>query len=140
MKEALVVARREILNVNRERLAVTLLAVFLGMVLVSATIGWSTRHTVMSVYDETVLQTGRNLPNPFSEMSALELIKNTVSTLFLSGPYLPSWLALVPPFGTERRASPILYCPGPSGLSPTSQANCWGHIAGWAWSSRSPSL
>lgn len=88
MKEALVVARREVLNVNRERLALVLLLVFLGMVLVSASIGWSTHHTVMSVYDETVRQLGRNVPNPFSGMSALELIKNTVIYIVLIGALL----------------------------------------------------
>jgi ABC-2 type transport system permease protein len=83
-----VVARGEVRSASRERLALALLVVFLGMVLVSAAIGWATHHTVKSVYDETVLEMGRDVPNPFTGASPLEIIKNTVIYIVLIGALL----------------------------------------------------
>jgi ABC-2 type transport system permease protein len=88
MSAMLAVARQEIRSASRERLAIALLAVFLGMALVSASIGWAAHHTVMSVYNETVLQMGRDVPNPFATMSSLEVVKNTVIYIVLIGALL----------------------------------------------------
>jgi ABC-2 type transport system permease protein len=84
----LTVARQEVRSTGRERLAIALLVVFLGMALASAVIGWSSHRTVMSVYNETVLQTGRDVPNPFVDVSPLDVVKNTVIYLVLIGALL----------------------------------------------------
>jgi ABC-2 type transport system permease protein len=88
MSAMLTVARQEIRSASRERLAVALLAVFLGMAVASAAIGWSSHHTVMSVYNQTVLQMGRSVPNPFMSTSPLEVVKNTVIYIVLIGALL----------------------------------------------------
>jgi ABC-2 type transport system permease protein len=84
----LTVARQEVRSTGRERLAIALLVVFLGMALASAVIGWSSHRTVMSVYNETVLQTGRDVPNPFVDVSPLDVVKNTVIYIVLIGALL----------------------------------------------------
>jgi len=80
--------RQEIRSSFRERLAIALLVVFLGMALASAAIGWSAHHTVMNVYNATVTQLGRDVPNPFANVSALEVVKNTVIYIVLIGALL----------------------------------------------------
>jgi ABC-2 type transport system permease protein len=82
------VVRHEIRAAFRERLAIALLVVFLGMALASAAIGWAAHHTVMSVYNETVVELGRNVRNPFENSSALEVTKNTVIYIVLIGALL----------------------------------------------------
>ncbi|MFH0915628.1 MAG: ABC transporter permease [bacterium] len=82
------VAKQETKSAGRERLAIALLVVFLGMTVASAAIGWSSHHTVMSVYNETVLQIGRDIPNPFASASALDVVKNTVIYIVLIGALL----------------------------------------------------
>jgi ABC-2 type transport system permease protein len=84
----LAIVRQEIKSANRERLAVALLAVFLGMAVASAAIGWSSHHTVMSVYNETVKQAGRDVPNPFVSAPALDVVRNTVIYIVLIGALL----------------------------------------------------
>lgn len=88
MNVVLTVIRQEIRAAFRERLAIALLLVFLGMTLVSAAIGWSSHNTVMSVYDQTVLELGRDVPNPFANVSALEVIKNSIIYVVLIGALL----------------------------------------------------
>ena len=88
MSRILVVARQEIRFTTRERLAIALLVIFMGMVLVSAAIGWATHRTVMQVYSQTVVQVGRDVPNPFAGASPLEIIKNTVIYVVLIGALL----------------------------------------------------
>jgi ABC-2 type transport system permease protein len=88
MSAVLTVVRQEIKSAFRERLAIALLVVFLGMTLASAAIGWSSHHTVMSVYNETVLQLGRDVPNPFANVSTLEVVKNTIIYIVLIGALL----------------------------------------------------
>lgn len=88
MSTLLTVVRQEVRAAFRERLAIALLVVFLGMTLASAAIGWSSHHTVMSVYNETVTQLGRDVPNPFANVSALELVKNTIIYIVLIGALL----------------------------------------------------
>ncbi len=88
MKNVFIFARLELKTAGRERSAQALLAVFLGMVLVSSFIGWSAHHTVMSIYDETLRQTGHHLANPFAGASPLEPVKNTVIYIVLIGALL----------------------------------------------------
>jgi len=88
MSTLLTVVRQEIRAAFRERLAIALLVVFLGMTLASAAIGWSSHHTVMSVYKETVTELGRNVPNPFADVSALEALKNSIIYIVLIGALL----------------------------------------------------
>lgn len=68
----LTVVGQEIRSAFRERLAIALLMVSLGMTLVSAAIGWFSHHTVMSVYSGTVLQLARDIPNSFTNVSPLK--------------------------------------------------------------------
>ncbi|MCL4369034.1 MAG: ABC transporter permease [Actinobacteria bacterium] len=82
------IVKQEIKCAGRERLAIALLAVFLGMTVASAAIGWASHHTVMSVYQATVVQMGRDVPNPFANTSSLEVIKNTVVYVVLIGALL----------------------------------------------------
>ena len=88
MSAVLTVVKQEIRSAFRERLAIALLVVFLGMALASAAIGWASHHTVTSVYNETVVQLGRDVPNPFADVSALEVVKNTVIYIVLIGALL----------------------------------------------------
>ena len=88
MRVLLTVVRQEIRSAFRERLAIALLVVFLGMTLASAAIGWASHHTVKSVYNETVVEMGRDVPNPFANSSALEVTKNTVVYIVLIGALL----------------------------------------------------
>lgn len=88
MSSILVVATHEVRSAVRERLALALLVVFLGMALVSSFIGWATHHTVMSVYDQTVVQVGRHIPNPFAGASALDVTRNTIIYIVLIGALL----------------------------------------------------
>jgi ABC-2 type transport system permease protein len=88
MSNVFLVARQEIRFALRERLAVALLVIFLGMAVVSSAIGWASHHTVTRVYDLTVAQTGRAIPNPFADTSPLEVVKNTIIYVVLIGALL----------------------------------------------------
>ncbi len=88
MRVVLTVAGLELKAAGRERLAIVLLAVFLGMVLVSSGIGWATHHTVTSVFNETVRVTGQKLVNPFDRVSSLDSLKNTIIYIVLIGSLL----------------------------------------------------
>lgn len=88
MRQVLVVARHELRSAARERLALALLVVFLGMALVSSSIGWASHHTVTKVYEQTVIQMGRHVPNPFTGVSPLEITRNTVVYIVLIGALL----------------------------------------------------
>ncbi|WP_237280226.1 ABC transporter permease subunit [Subtercola vilae] len=84
------VIRYEILNASRDRLPRTLLAVFLGMIAASSIIGWLTNQTVTAVYNQ-VLQDGLTIaPNPFTGVSPLRYMSNTVIYLVLIGALLAS--------------------------------------------------
>jgi ABC-2 type transport system permease protein len=82
------IAGLELKAAGRERLAIALLGVFLGMVLVSSGIGWATHHTVTIVFNETVRVTGQKLVNPFDRVSSLDSLKNTIIYIVLIGALL----------------------------------------------------
>ena len=88
MSAVLVVAKQEARSAGRERSALALLIVFLGMALVSSAIGWSSHRTVMNVYDETVVQVGRTVPDPFAAAAALDVVRNTIIYIVLIGALL----------------------------------------------------
>jgi ABC-2 type transport system permease protein len=88
MKTVLILAKHELKTAGRERLSQALLVIFVGMVLVSAAIGWTAHSTVMNVYNETLRETGRHLANPFAGASPLEPVKNTVIYIVLIGALL----------------------------------------------------
>ena len=84
----MVIAQREARSTGRERSALALLVVFLGMALLSAAIGWSSHHTVMNVYNETMREMGTSIPNPFGGVSALDTVRNTTIYIVLIGALL----------------------------------------------------
>ncbi len=81
----LVIARHELRAARTNRLAMLLLGIFIGMVLVSGFIGWTTHRTVLAVYNEAVREGATSAPNPFSYQPPLGLIKNTVIYVILIG-------------------------------------------------------
>ncbi len=66
-------------------MAMLLLAIFIGMVLLSGFIGWQTHHTVNSVYQEARREGATTAPDPFAAQQPLELIKNTIIYVILIG-------------------------------------------------------
>ena len=83
-----VIAVHELRIAFTNRLAMLLLAIFVGMVLLSGFIGWATHQTVTDVYNETVREGATSAPNPFSAQQPLELMKNTVIYVVLIGALL----------------------------------------------------
>jgi len=106
MKTIFIVAKHELKTAGRERLSQALLLIFLGMVLISAVIGWAAHSTVMNVYNETLRQTGRHLANPFAGASPLDPVKNSVIYVVLIGALL-AIIAGVSSSVRDRRAGVI---------------------------------
>jgi ABC-type transport system involved in multi-copper enzyme maturation permease subunit len=92
MTSSYVVARQEIKATIKEKTFILLLVIFIGMTLASTYIGWSSGHTIQSVYNSTVafLQTqGRAIPPPpFESISNLSLLKNMIVYIVLIGALL----------------------------------------------------
>lgn len=80
--------KQELLCAKRERLPQVLLAIFLAMVALSSFIGWATNHTVTNVYNEAVRQRITTAPNPFTGVSPLYYVRNTVIYIVLIGALL----------------------------------------------------
>jgi ABC-2 type transport system permease protein len=78
-------ARHEVLSTWRSRTAHILLYVFIGMVLVSAFIGWATNRTVTSVYDQISADGMTDQPNPFLDASPLNYARNAIIYVILIG-------------------------------------------------------
>lgn len=105
------IARHEVLALQRQKTFTLLLAIFLTMTLFSTYIGWSTRHTILAVYNETVHRMAAagagNIPaNPFLALQPLSILKNMVIYILLIG----SLLAIVVgnrAFIRDRRAGVI---------------------------------
>jgi len=102
------IALSEFRSLYRQKTFALLLTVFLGMALFSTYIGWSTQHTIIGVYEETVKAMAANgvteVPaNPFLNTPPLAILKNMVVYVLLIG----SLLAIVvgySAFMRERRA------------------------------------
>ncbi len=92
MSASSVVALHEVRAVRRDRTFILLLAVFLGMTLASTYIGWSSHHTIQSVYDSSALllqQAGSPVPPPpFESLAPLSLTNNMIVYVVLIGPLL----------------------------------------------------
>jgi ABC-type transport system involved in multi-copper enzyme maturation permease subunit len=87
-----VVARQEIRATMKEKTFILLLVIFLGMTLASTYIGWSSGHTIQSVYSSTVAflqEQGKTIPPPpFESASYLFLLKNMIIYIVLIGALL----------------------------------------------------
>ena len=81
-------ARHEWVSARREQLPRALLVVFLGMVSLSALIGWLTNRTVTQVYEQTRADGLTTAANPFTGVSPLFYVRNTVIYLVLIGALL----------------------------------------------------
>ena len=77
--------RHEVLSIFRARVAQLLLIVFVGMVSVSAVIGWLTTSTVTSVYDRVLADGLTTAPNPFVQVPPLYYARNAVVYVVLIG-------------------------------------------------------
>lgn len=84
------VIRYEILSATRDRLPRTLLIVFLGMIAASSIIGWLTNQTVTAVYNQVLHDGLTSAPNPFTGVSPLRYMSNTVIYMVLIGALLAS--------------------------------------------------
>jgi ABC-2 type transport system permease protein len=85
MNPVLASARHEVLSTWRSRTAHILLYVFIGMVLVSSFIGWTTNRTVTSVYDQISAEGLTDQPNPFLNASPLNYARNAIIYVILIG-------------------------------------------------------
>jgi len=92
MRASDIVTAHEVRAVRRDKTFVLLLVVFLGMTLASAYIGWSSHHTVQSVYDSSALllqQQGKAVPPPpFDSVAPLSLANNMIVYVVLIGALL----------------------------------------------------
>jgi len=92
MASSIVVAQQEIKAILKEKTFLLLLVIFIGMTLASTYIGWSSAHTIQSVYDSTVsllVEQGKAMPPPpFADASHLSLLKNMVIYVVLIGALL----------------------------------------------------
>ncbi len=77
--------RHELVCTRRARVPQLLLFVFLGMVSVSAFIGWSARSAVTAVYDRISAAGLTSAPNPFAGSSPLYYAHNSVIYVVLIG-------------------------------------------------------
>ena len=82
------VVAHEVLSSRRNRLGHALLVVFLGMVAVSAAIGWLTRTTVTSVWRQAVAERLTTAPNPFAAAAPLADARNIAIYVIMIGALL----------------------------------------------------
>ena len=85
MSAIITFARQEVLALRRERLPMSMLAVFFLMVSVSSLIGWMTKTTVSDVWGRTKAAGLTAAANPFSEVSALYYARNAIIYIILIG-------------------------------------------------------
>lgn len=86
------IAKNEVRHLLKERTFFMILSVFILITLASTYIGWSAQHTIDSVYQESVLTlaaAGQNIPpSPFSNLPALDIVKNMIIYVVLIGSLL----------------------------------------------------
>lgn len=78
-------ARHEVLSITRARIAQLLLVVFVGMVSVSAVIGWITTRTVTAVYQGILAAGLTTAANPFTDVAPLYYARNSAIYVVLIG-------------------------------------------------------
>jgi len=91
-----IISENELKALFKEKTFIILLILFILMTLFSTYIGWSSRNTVINVYNETVKEMSSKgiteiPPNPFTGISDLSILKNMIVYIFLIG----SLLALI---------------------------------------------
>ncbi|WP_292466193.1 ABC transporter permease subunit [Methanolobus sp.] len=86
------IAKNEIRHLLRERTFFLILSVFILITLASTYIGWSSQHTIESVYQESAIlltAAGQNVPpSPFSNLPTLDIVKNMIIYIVLIGSLL----------------------------------------------------
>jgi ABC-type transport system involved in multi-copper enzyme maturation permease subunit len=89
---ALTIANKDMKLLLKEKTFTVILLMFIVMSLASTYIGWSSHHTVMSVYDETAKElalAGKAVPpSPFSSVPPLDILKNMSIYVVLIGALL----------------------------------------------------
>ena len=85
-------ATQHVKSLVREKTVVVLMAMLFGITIASSFIGWSSHHTVVAAYDQTVLAlqaSGKSIPpNPFAGQPPLSLLRNMVIYVPLVGALL----------------------------------------------------
>ena len=119
-------ARHEVLSITRARIALLLLMVFVGMVSVSAIIGWITTRTVTSVY-EGILAAGLTAaPNPFTDVAPLYYARNSAIYVVLIGCLMAIVLGAQATLRDRKQGTSILVLTRPLAI----QARLLGQRAG----------
>ncbi|WP_062292329.1 ABC transporter permease subunit [Demequina phytophila] len=94
MSTILTAARHELLASVRAKAPYALVAAFLGMVAASTFIGWRTSVTVTSIYDQVLADGLTTQPNPFTDVSPLYYVRNTVIYVLLIGSLMAATLGV----------------------------------------------
>lgn len=94
MSTVLTAARHELLASVRAKAPYALVAAFLGMVAASTFIGWRTSVTVTSIYDQVLADGLTTQPNPFTDVSPLYYVRNTVIYVLLIGSLMAATLGV----------------------------------------------
>lgn len=86
------VATQQIRLLIRQKTVMLLFILLVGITIASSFIGWSSRHTITAVYDQTVntlKSSGKSIPpNPFADAPSLSILKNMVIYIPLVGALL----------------------------------------------------
>ncbi len=76
-------------SIGRDRTALWLAILFMGMVFLSAYLGWSANHTINQIYAKAILlfqAEGRSIPpNPLHDASPLSMLRNMTTYISLLG-------------------------------------------------------
>ncbi|WNM23905.1 ABC transporter permease [Demequina capsici] len=87
-------ARHELLASVRAKAPYALVAAFLGMVAASTFIGWRTTVTVTAIYQQVLADGLTTQPNPFTDVSPLYYVRNTVIYVLLIGSLMAATLGV----------------------------------------------
>ncbi|WP_062461772.1 ABC transporter permease [Demequina soli] len=94
MSTAITAARHELLASVRAKAPYALVAAFLGMVAASTFIGWRTTVTVTAIYERVLADGYTTQPNPFTDVSPLYYVRNTVIYVLLIGTLMAATLGV----------------------------------------------
>lgn len=88
-----IIAANEVKTLFREKTFLLLLGIFLLMTAFSAYIGWSTKTTILGIYNASLITLqhsgiGHFPPNPFINIPALSIFRNMIIYIFLIGALL----------------------------------------------------
>lgn len=89
---SITIAKNEIQHLLKEKTFSLILSVFILITLASTYIGWSSQHTIESVYQQsvlTLLAAGKTVPpSPFNNLPPLDIVKNMIIYVVLIGSLL----------------------------------------------------